>query len=355
MRDSIRRAGALAAALALVAVSARPQALALTPSGLVTPVLQTPEALRRNTEQTFLTFPEWFLVFSPAEYAAFVKDHPPDEFPFLGHIRQFWQSYVVVGRAASEGYPFNGGYHAMIWVIGASTTIEYLMKSAYETVIARVARATHPEPVDEDRFGARFAQDYVDFIRVRPWYEYDFDTELRRLWAETPLFGPGLIRRWERKYILTTEFLVKAIYGRLIGGGTQTAYDPELSETAIVLDRLPAGHPALRELKVLSADGVRPVIASAPRYQAFSAVAQALAVSGIAFHEIAGNRTVILVTALRRADAAPLADARLLFTQPILTVPGRVRVALVVPVGQLSAILAGLTAEGAELEHVYDY
>ena len=32
---------------------------------------------------------------------------------------------------------------------------------------------------DEDRLGARVAQDYVDFIRDRPWYEFDFLTRDR--------------------------------------------------------------------------------------------------------------------------------------------------------------------------------
>ena len=32
----------------------------------------TPEEHRRGPEQTFLTLPEWFLVHSPAEYAAFI-------------------------------------------------------------------------------------------------------------------------------------------------------------------------------------------------------------------------------------------------------------------------------------------
>ena len=51
---------------------------------------------RRGEEQTFLTFPEWFLVFSPAEYAAFVRGHTPDEFCFWGHIGQFWRGYGKV-------------------------------------------------------------------------------------------------------------------------------------------------------------------------------------------------------------------------------------------------------------------
>ena len=62
------------------------------------PIAAPPEH-RRGTEQTFLTFPEWFLVHSPAEYAVYVKENPPDTFPFWGHIGQFWKSYAAVTRA----------------------------------------------------------------------------------------------------------------------------------------------------------------------------------------------------------------------------------------------------------------
>lgn len=319
-------------------------------------VILTPEKSRRGVEQTFLTFPEWFLVFSPAEYAALVETRPVDEFPFLGHIRQFWSSYVDVARAASDGRPLNVGYHAMIWVIGTSTTAEYLIKSAYETVIGRVARATHGEQIDEDRFSARFAQDYVDFIRVRPWYEYNFDRELLRLWTETPFTGPGLLRRWERKYILTTEFLVKAIYGRLIGGGTQASYEPEVSETYVVMRQMPdPSDERLKDVKVISTAPDGSVLASFPRYQAFTPAMVALAEKGVAVDEIAGNRDVILLSVLRNESGAPHPVARVLFSQPMITTPGRIREALVVPVSELVGLLRRLSIEGAEIEHIYDY
>src|SRR5262249_59745368 len=46
----------------------------------------TPMEHRRGGDQTFLTFPEWFLVYSPAEYAAYVTDRAPSRFPFIGHV-----------------------------------------------------------------------------------------------------------------------------------------------------------------------------------------------------------------------------------------------------------------------------
>ena len=40
---------------------------------LFTLVAATPVEDRRPPDQTFLTYPEWFLVFSPAEYAAHTR------------------------------------------------------------------------------------------------------------------------------------------------------------------------------------------------------------------------------------------------------------------------------------------
>ena len=48
-----------------------------------TPIAAPPEN-RRGEDQTFLTFPEWYLVYSPAEYAVFVvaTGHPaPSHWP----------------------------------------------------------------------------------------------------------------------------------------------------------------------------------------------------------------------------------------------------------------------------------
>ena len=57
-----------------------------------------PPEHRRGAEQTFLTYPEWFLVHSPAEYAEYVRDHTSTQFPFIGHTCQFWQGYGAVTR-----------------------------------------------------------------------------------------------------------------------------------------------------------------------------------------------------------------------------------------------------------------
>ena len=61
---------------------------ALLPAAAQSPA--TPEADRRGEDQTFLTYPEWFLVYSPDEYAHYLAaDRAPSRFPYIGHLCQF--------------------------------------------------------------------------------------------------------------------------------------------------------------------------------------------------------------------------------------------------------------------------
>lgn len=316
----------------------------------------TPAEHRRGVEQTYLTYPEWFLVHSPAEYAAYIATSPPSDFPYFGHIAQFWESYRAVSRQA-ERYPPNVGYHVMIVVIGASTTLEYGVKSAYETLIGRLTELTASGPTAEDRFAAATARDYVDFIRVRPWYEFDFLGRLRELWSQTSMGGQNMLRKWERKFALTSEYGAKAIYGWIIGKLTKIGYEDPLPVTAAWVSPLPpdgdAQLPELRRLRQLP-DGSG--LVTVPRYAAFTNYARELARRGVRFREIAGNRTEILVSVL--APEAWRWDApagSVLFTQPILTVPSLRRTVAVVPVTSLDGVLRALDRPGFEIEHIYDY
>jgi hypothetical protein len=320
------------------------------------PQILAPIEHRRGEEQTFLTFPEWFLVFSPAEYAQFVRRHTPDEFVFWGHIHQFWQGYAAVAKESrARGNPPNWGYHLMIVVIGTSTTIEYVVRSAYETLVGRLAALTAGDLTAEDRYGAAVAQEYVDFIRYKPWYQFDFAARLHGLWTDTGLFGPHLIRKWERKYALTTEYGVKAVYGWLIGLATAGIYDAPREVTSIVVSRWPACDADTEGLVVLRKIDKGGALVTVPRYEGFRSPAVALARCGADFQEIAGNRTVILLSTIEPAGTAMLAQTRILLRQPILTQPGSERVLYVVPVTDLARALRTFDTPGSRLEHIFDY
>lgn len=321
------------------------------------PRLQTPEEHRRTEDQTYLTFPEWFLVFSPAEYADLLRAaQPASAFPFFGHVGQFWGAYRQVIGATSGRYPFNGEYHTMIVVIGVSTTIEYAIKGAYETLVGRLTElVSNPNATPEDQLATQQAQAYVDFIRVRPWYEFDFVTPLRQLWTKTPLWGPQPLRKWERRYLLTSEWLVKAGYAALLEKATHSTFVVPSTTTAAVVEGLPDGiESGLPELQRLQHDGTQTLVGM-PRYQAFTDYAIALSRRGARFVEIAGNRGVILVSAVTPA-AAPLPfGTRVLIRQPIVTRNGLERRVLEVPVARLASVLSDYAANGVQVEHVFDY
>lgn len=310
---------------------------------------------RRGAEQTLLTYPEWFLVHSPAEYARFVADHPAHGFPFLAHVGQLWGSYAAVTREqVREDAPANVGYHVMILVIASSTTVEYALRSAYENVAGRLSWAVSSDALTpEDRYGARVAQDYVDFIRKEPWYLFDFAARLRGLWAHVPAFGADPVRKWERRYALTTEYAIKAAYGKLIELATRSAYDPARPTTQVVVDRPPAALPSeVRLVRTLDGGGA---VLELPRYFDFRIAATALAQAGSHLTDIAGNRGSILVTLWTRDATRLPPQSRVLFEQPLVTMPGTRRIAALIPVAALSDFLVAAPAGGATIEHVYDY
>lgn len=310
----------------------------------------------RPPDQTFLTFPEWFLVFSPTEQADYFNTHTSTTFPYMKHVDQLWNGYGEVYGQIKDNYPFNTGYHVMIMVIGVSTTVEYGIKSFYETTIGRVTdTAPGAQQTAEDQFNAAYVRRYVNFIEDTPWYEYDFSGELSRLWTSTPVFGSHLVRKMERKYYLTTELLVKCGYGWLIKLGTRSAYDEALLNTAVVIDKLPVdqlAYPEIKNPKQLSGGAVS---ADLPRYAKFNTAVQHLSASGVNFKEIAGNKGAIMLTALTLRPIVADPAYKLLFTQPITTKPGLKRVAIVTTVNNLSRCVQLLLHNKAVIEHIYDY
>jgi len=295
----------------------------------------TPAKDVRPADQTFLTFPEWFLVFSPNEQAAYFTRHTATTFPFMAHTAQIWESYNIVSTQIKEDFPVNKGYHFMIWVIGSSASAEYSIKAWYETLIGRITD-TKEVNTEEDRFNADFTKNYVDFIRDRPWYEYNFGQQLARLWTDVPLAGSNIIRKAERRYMLTSELLVKYGYGKLIGLGTKQIYNEALPTTAVLIDK--------------------DSLCYLHRYDRFAPEALALAEQGHTFREIAGNTSAILITVLVPAgNSIPAASTIKLFEQPVASDRTLKRVAIATPVANLANLLKLLNSRNAAIEHVFDF
>jgi hypothetical protein len=250
---------------------------------------------------------------------------------------------VVYNRTRDE-FPFNGEYHTVLSVIGISTTVEYGIKGAYEYTLGRLfERSAGSEFTQEDRLAAAVAQEYVDFIVERPWYEFDFFSCFKRLWTDTSFFGSNMLRKLERKYVLSSEYLVKSAYAKLIGFGSSASFDAPVHKTAVVAS-WPGPGAQKQQLIYL------------PRYQPFTDAAIELSRGNVLFEEIAGNSGKIVVSLLgEHAWNAEAANSTLLLQQPIITSPGLYRHIVEVDVRQLSFALQKSLLDGLTVEHIYDY
>jgi FAD/FMN-containing dehydrogenase len=310
----------------------------------------------RDESQTYLTLPEWFLVFSPDEYAHYLQTHEPSGYPYFGAVGQFWRHYADVIHLTRGAYSFNWGYHLMVFVIGTSFSVENLLKGVYERTIGKVAEwSSGDELTPEDRFAAKAAQDYVDFIRLRPWFEFSFFRRLQGLWNDTPVFGPHLLRKWERKLFLSAEYLVKAQYATLITVASNSIYG-DTDDTVLALAEN-VSKPALRAasgVAVMHRYGDYALI-SLPHEEKFRGSVLGLVANGVRFCEIAGNRTILITVLGATSWRYDLTSGREVLSEPILTAPGQRRIGIAVPVQSLHTVIGELQERHLAIEHIFDY
>ncbi len=310
----------------------------------------------RPEDDTFLSYPEWYIVWSYQEKADFQEHHLPSGFPFFRAVRQYWGSYCCIFRLIRGQYPFNGGEQLMLVVIGSSFSAEYILKGAYEKTVGRLSEwSSQYDATDEDHFAYRVAREYADFVHVRPFYEFHFAQQVKHLWLETSLFGSHPVRKWERKLFLTTDYAAESFYCWVIEKLTRLTYGTEPSLTyASVLHATQEQLAEVPEINTVSQLGQTAFIIKTPRYQAFTGQASALAIRGIDFSDIAGNSRILISVLVPSSWHSTNVDEKVLFATPILTEPNWRRVVIVCDVRSLSNVLRALAID-EKLEHIYDY
>jgi len=301
--------------------------------------------------------PEWYLVFNPNEYADFLeRGNNPSDFPYFASIDEFWTLYDRVTVLTDGLYPENSEYQLMLWVIGISTTAEFVAKGAYENTIGRFTRWTASEDTPEDLLIQEGHRAYAELINYEAWYKFPFSEYAGRIWGDTPFFGGNFIRKLERKLMFTGEFGFKSVYAKLIGFGAETAY--EESDGLVTMhiiadwDGLSAVDPAINVLRDFG-DG--DLIVTVPRWGGFTAVMPKLAAAGVQFIEISGNDEIVMTTIEGEDVKAGPAKARFLFNSMVISPVEMKRSVYVVRVEDLSESLNSLVRNGGKLEHVFDF
>ena len=310
---------------------------------------------RRPEVTSYLSYPEWYIVHAYEDFAGVLQQHDAHAFGYLTSIRGFWSSFCSLNRLVSGRSATPLDTKVMLYTIGVSFTGEMALKGLYETTIGSLTAALRgDERTAEDRFALAVAQDYARFLHQTPWYAYPFGTTLVRFWRETPLASGSIVRTIERRFALSAEFALKAVYAKLIAllAGLSPA---ELRNRSVVrsvdLDATTAD-PRVTLVRRLNAQDA---IIETPRYGAFTNIVVALARRGDDIVEIAGNHNVLVTVLAPSAYRMTQPGVRELFAIPIQSRPGWQRLGLDVQVTDLSPLIRQLASENAEFEHVYDY
>lgn len=325
------------------------------------PAMRRPAAARdipnytRDEAYSFWALPHWIVVYSTDEYARHIASAPPSSFPYFSAVGQFWRQYGGVCSVTKNEYAFDAGHHTMLGIVGLGFSTEFAIKGVYERTIGWLTEKLGTIDTAEDRFAARVATEYGTFMHTEPWYEYPFADQLVALWTTTPMFGANPVRKWERRFALTAELTVKTVYASFVGLAQAVAYAADVPQIHVWLDRAPAAALAGTQAVAVAEVGPGSVIVRMPRQESFTREMLALHGAGVRFVAIGGNDDVLITVIKTRPHGAPLAPARVLTDEPLLTDPSRSRLAVAVPVSALNDTIAYVQANEGLVERIYDY
>jgi hypothetical protein len=314
------------------------------------------QGYRRKLDNTFFTFPEWYIVYSFEDFGRFLDGSSESHFNYLGHILGFWKSFCTINRAMPEATESRSEVKTMIYVIGISYSAEYAIKGLYENTVGRVfewIRGGQRTPQDD--YARAVLQDYAAFLYTVPWFKYPFREKLDGLMAiTTPT--PSIPRTWERGFALGAEYFVKIGYANLIQKALDASGDNEPRDIMLVVATLPpevlAKEPRIKPIRALTPQWQ---LVQTPRYKDFTEILLGLLDKGIGVAEIAGNREIFVTVIAPRTAKLDVKDTVELFSLDLDAKPGFRRAGLKAKVEHLVDVNRDLKARGASIEHFYDY
>ena len=308
---------------------------------------------RRAEGDSFLTYPEWYIVHAYADLAGVMRASSESSFDYPQAVTGFWTSLCGATRAASGIGPVTLDQRITNYVIGLSFTAEMAIKGVWERTLGALAVLVRgPQRAPEDDYALQVADDYAAFLQQTPWYMFAFGEKLAGLWR-VPWAGAHPVRSVERRVALSLEWGGKALYAKVLAALAGTS-PTDLTMRSLVRGPVAASSsaPQVRIVRTLS-DGS--IIIETPRYSAFTDILRVFARRGVDIVEIAGNRHILTTVLARDGTVLDAGGGRAIFSLPIQSRPGWRRLGFETDVADLPRQIAGAERAGATFEHAYDY
>ena len=315
------------------------------------PLLTSPTFQRREAN-TYLTYPEWHIVYAYDGLAEALKTGDEHRFDYWASIAGFWRSTCAVMRVADEHGGADWDTRSMIHTIGVSFTAEMSAKAAYEETLGHVAAYLRgPQKTPQDKAVAETASEYAAFLRQTPWYQFPFPRERRELWG--PDAGSS-VRGWERRLGIGLEYTAKAVYARVIARAVAATAPATLTIRSVVTGISESAISLIPDVKVIGSRSGGLEIET-PRYDRFTRILAEIARRGGAVREIAGNDDIMVtLTVPRNADAPGLQYGHVILRMSRDGFPSD-RLLVDTKVLELTSLLAAYPLGDPGVEHVFDY
>lgn len=322
--------------------------LSTAPDARRRPLIRDP-AWQRGEARTWLTYPEWYIVYSAESFGRFLDSKPPSAFPYWRHVRGFWSGYCAVNQAAPADSV--GDAKVMLYTIGLSYSAELLTKAGYENTIGRLFEWLSGWQSADDRYAARVQKQYGAFMHEVPWYEFPFGKALSDLWGNSE--STQVARHWERRFALSAEYGVKTGYAALIGWASGATLGRDERSLRFVARGDPNAIRAIDpRFKPVARTFDGEVVVEAPRYAQFTELLGKLASTNVAISEISGNDDIFLTILVPTVHPAVPGQ---LIAVPLDDRPGWSRIGVSTKVDRLLPLMRSIRGSGGEVEHVYDY
>jgi hypothetical protein len=314
----------------------------------------------RDESLTFLAVPERLVAAQTDEYARHLAQARPSTFPHFTAARGYWGAVSTACGVTTQEYAFNPGQQITLGMLGAGHTAEQVLKGVYEGTLGRFTEWLFSTDTPEDRFAAETVRELARFERGAPWQQFPFGARLQQMWSATPMWGPHVIRKWERRVVLSVEYGIKALCA---SGARLIAATPADKDTARLHAWVGGATPAVLQgngAEMVSTVGPDSFIVTLPRGEAFTRSVVGLVAAGVKVLDVAGNDEIALTAIVRpRLEAGGVPEAppagRVLATDPLLTEPFAHRLTVRTPLARLADMTAWLQRRGAVLERLYDY
>ena len=345
----------LAAATVAIALLCMPVAyVELACRGTATTQSYTPSievASRRHEANTYLTYPEWHIVYAYDGLAETLKNGDEYAFDYFASVSGFWRSSCALMRVADSHGGADGPTRIMIHTIGVSFTLEMALKAAYEETIGHTtAWLRGADKTPQDRAIAKMALDYSAFLRQTPWYRYPFPRDVRALWA-APIDGP--LRGWERRLGIGSEFVAKTAYAKVIGAAEAAGEPAPLAIRSIVAGIDRKAFSSMPGVTIIG-DHRGGFEIETPRYDLFTRILSSIARQGGSVLEIAGNDDIMVTLTVREGSAVSLLQGTEILRMKRGGFPSE-RLLVDVKVKDLAAFINAHPLGDPGLEHVFDY